>query len=117
MHSKALQPRVSHPSGSKNQVTTVKHAKSNDKRSSSMKGHQRNETMGEISTERVTWVTEDASYLTKPQLSKTFLPLNSENHQSATVEGKNFDSNVVLNTVKEEEDYYGREIKREREIL
>lgn len=85
---------MSHPSGSKNQVTTVKHAKSNDKRSSSMKGHRRNET-----TERVTWVTEDASYLTKTQLSKT-LSLNSENHQSATVEGKNFDSNDVLNCFK-----------------
>ena len=64
-----------------------------------MKGHQRNETMGEISTERMTWVTEDASYLTKTQLSKT-LSLNSENHQSATVEGKNFDSNDVLNCFK-----------------
>lgn len=65
-----------------------------------MKGHKRNETMGEISTERVTWATEDASYLTKTQLSKSFLSLNSENHQSATVEGKNFDSNDVLNYFK-----------------
>ena len=84
-------------SGSKNQVTTVKHAKSNDKRSSSMKGHQRNETTGETSTERVTWVTKDASYLTKTQLSKILLTVNSENHQAASVEGKIFDSNDVLN--------------------
>ncbi|XP_074620314.1 uncharacterized protein LOC141879096 isoform X3 [Acropora palmata] len=105
VHSKALQPRVSHPSGSKNQVTTVKHAKSNNKRSSSMKGHQRNETMGEISTERVTWVTEDASYLTKTQLSKTFLSLNSENHQSATVEGfeKSIEAHRTSNSEKSED--------------
>ncbi|XP_029202889.2 LOW QUALITY PROTEIN: coiled-coil domain-containing protein 66-like [Acropora millepora] len=104
VNSKALQPRVSHPSGSKNQVTTVKHAKSNDKRSSSMKGHQRNETMGEISTERVTWVTEDASYLTKTQLSKT-LSLNSENHQSATVEGfeKSIEAHRMSNSEKRED--------------
>ena len=61
-----------------------------------MKGHHRNETMKESSTERVTLVTKDASYLTKNQLSKILLSLNSENHQSTSVEGKDFDLNDVL---------------------